>query len=325
MRKFLARFARFLYRNLVKNKFVRLFLLLSLSVWGISAAVDRFLSLKKPNEAQVVFNLMPENVGMFSFTHFSNGVEEELSFSKTDSFWILTEGKLTLRLPTDSVASYLKFFSKIESKGLAEMPQAEQSLPFSTLSVVDFNGKKSVFKRTADKLADDTKPVWYTIDSAQLAIFDRDFSSFRSRRFFDLGQTEVVTLRISYPSDSLVPQTILYRKKQKGDIQWQTTTVGYGVRPSFLQDYLRTLPVFMGEKFIDKSRNFSELRNLESQLVFFKTNTDSVVFSAFRLNKGFALNSSQLPEQFFQSDTLPAIFTKPSVFLWRKLPPKKRR
>ena len=72
--------------------------------------------------------------------------------------------------------------------------------------------------------------------------------------------------------------------------------------------------ILRGGKFYDRSRDFTDKKNLIQQcIIYFEE--DSAVLTTYRRERLFIIHSSQNKDNYFQVDSLNLILKKPEVFL----------
>ena len=120
----MSQLLRGFYRIFIKNKIIRWAWMLGLAVWGVKWASENFLKTKNAFFSKTILSISPDDVAAFTIRK----GDEETTFARADSVWLVVKNDVTIKIPTDSVAVYLNLFSKMTSysiKKLSDKPEDE--------------------------------------------------------------------------------------------------------------------------------------------------------------------------------------------------------
>ena len=318
----MSQLLRGFYRIFIKNKIIRWAWMLGLSVWGVKWASENFLKTKNAFFSKTILSISPDDVAAFTIRK----GDEETTFARADSVWLVVKNDVTIRIPADSVAVYLNLFSKMTSysiKKLSDKPDEniEGEIDKKALFKIfisknnNITDSLSIFYTAKDSVSGNIltyiklpkERLLHGIEGNWVTFFDKDFNDFRNAQILSFSRADVskVTLR------SRLDTATFYAKDTAN---WTYSNDRYLVLNDSFNTYLKSInhlslrnmkPV--SGKFYDAARDFKDIKKIENQLViYFKE--DSATLTAYRRERYFILHSTQNPENYFQVDSLGFIF-----------------
>ena len=330
----MSQLLRGFYRIFFKNKIIRWAWMLGLSVWGVKWASENFLKTKNTFFSKTILSISPEYVAAFTIRK----GDEETTFARADSVWLVVKNDVTIRIPADSVAVYLNLFSKMTSysiKKLSDKPDENTPEGINEGDVDD----KALFKIFISKNNNttDSLSIFYTakdsvsgniltyiklpkerllhgVEGNWVSLFDKDFNDFRNAQILSFSRADVSKVTVRSRLD-----TVTFYAKDTAN--WTYSNDRYLVLNDSFNTYLKSINhlslsnmnPFKG-KYYDASREFKDIKKIENQLViFFKE--DSATLTAYRRERSFILHSTQNPDNYFQVDSVGFIFQNTEGFV----------
>ena len=98
----MSKLLRGLYRIFIKNSFIRWVWMLALALWGIKIVTDKGLALRHAPLSKTVVSIPPRTVSAFTIRE---NEDEDMTFTLSDSGWLVVKDNITLRLPHKARAS----------------------------------------------------------------------------------------------------------------------------------------------------------------------------------------------------------------------------
>ncbi len=313
---------RFLYRFLIKNAVIRWMWLLALGISGLTWATQSFLWKKKEMPKKTLLRIDNHTITNFSIRQGST----DLTFSlDNDTTWLVVKNNITARVHKDTVARFLTLFNYMAGHSIkpfknivyknergeevAITPQMEVDVTLRTTAVRSFsiyytmqesNGALTTFVKVPKKR------VLFGVNGDLPKFFTINFNSYRDSTILRYAFDDLKRVSLRNQRD-----TFNFIKK---DSVWASADAGLTLKLPQFKKYLNAVDTVKGYTFYDVSRDFVEPKNRAHQMVLFREK-DSIVVTAYRLNKGFAINSTQNEETFFKMDTTNTIFTNPQLFV----------
>ncbi len=318
----MSQLLRGFYRFFIKNKIIRWAWMLGLAVWGVKWASENFLKTKNAFFSKTILSISPDDVAAFTIRK----GDEETTFARADSVWLVVKNDVTIRIPNDSVAIYLNLFSQLTSysiKKLSDNPDenTEWGLDDKALYKIFISKNNnttdslSIFYTAKDSISGNVltyiklpkERLLHGIEGNLMTIFDKDFNGFRNAQILSFSRADVskVTLR------NRLDTATFYAKDTAN---WTYSNDKYLVLNDSFNTYLKSInhlslrnlkPV--NGQFYDASRDFKDIKKIENQLViYFKE--DSATLTAYRRERSFILHSTQNTESYFQVDSVGFIF-----------------
>ena len=315
----MSQLLRGFYRIFIKNKIIRWAWMLGLAVWGVKWASENFLKTKNAFFSKSILSISPDDVAAFTIRK----GDEETTFARADSVWLVVKNDVTIRIPTDSVAVYLNLFSKMTSysiKKLSDKPEDESIEDKALFKIfisknnnttdslsIFYTAKDSVSGNILTYIKLPKERLLQGIEGNLVTLFDKDFNDFRNVQVLSFTRADVskVTLR------SRLDTATFYAKDTAN---WTYSNDRYMVLNDSFNTYLKSINHLslrsmksVGGKYYDASRDFKDIKKIENQLViYFKE--DSATLTAYRRERHFILHSTQNPESYFQMDSVGFIF-----------------
>lgn len=306
------------YRLLIRNTFIRWIWLLAVVLYGVKIGTDRGFAWKKTVPSKTILAVSPSDIESFTI---QNPNDEDVTFSRQDSVWIVVKNNIMVRLPDDSVKVYLDLFSKIErlavnvapnviargeaTEGVGETP----NLPKWRVSIFQKNATKSSLSihyvaldslsnenLTFIKLADER--LLHGVRGDWTTVLSKNFDDFRDRRLLRFSIHEASELTFQNPTDTLN----VFRK----DTTWRSPYSRL-FSPSLFKNHVENLNILRGAIFYDEDRDLLVDRKITNRLVI-KTPTDTAVITAFRLDNYFVVHSTSNPDNYFKMAAIQDVF-----------------
>lgn len=315
----MSQLLRGFYRFFIKNKIIRWAWMLGLAVWGVKWASENFLKTKNAFFSKTILSISPDDVAAFTIRK----GDEETTFARADSVWLVVKNDVTIRIPDDSVAVYLNLFSKMTSysiKKLSDKPEDEGVDDKALFKIFisknnNTTDSLSIFYTVKDSVSGNIltyiklpkERLLHGIEGNWVTLFDKDFNDFRNAQILTFSRADVskVTLR------SRLDTTTFYAKDTAN---WTYSNDRYLVLNDSFNTYLKSINHLSlqsmkqtGGKFYDAARDFRDIKKIENQLVIY-LKEDSITLTAYRRERSFILHSTQNPESYFQVDSVGFIF-----------------
>jgi hypothetical protein len=317
MRKLL----RGIYRLFIKNRFIRWVWILGLAIWGFRMATERGLAWRKHPLSKTVIEIAPEQIANFTIRQ----GDSEMLFTRGDSSWLVVRNNITEPVPLDSIQPFLSVFEKMDRLAVkfllpSETKDAKASLPIFSqhteggrfpkidISVIEKNGSShsfSIFYTEIDSLSNSllsyiqlpNENMWHGIKGDLYTVFQKNFDDYRDHTLLHFDKLNLHSFSLEYPNDTvrvLRRDTLFYTPKRR-------------IANFNAQNYIQSLQILRGGKIIDGDHDRFVPRKITNRLRLYFHN-DSTTLTAYRLDKGFALHSTQNPDTYFQVDSLPPVF-----------------
>ncbi|NJN35351.1 MAG: DUF4340 domain-containing protein [Saprospiraceae bacterium] len=250
----------------------------------------------------------------------------DLTFSlHNDTSWLVVKNNITARVHKDTMARFLTLFNYMAGHSLkpfknivyknergeevAITPQMEVDVTLRTTAVRSFsiyytmqepNGALTTYVKVPKKR------ILFGVNGDLPKFFTINFNSYRDSTIlrYNFDNLKQVSLRSQRDTFNFI----------KKDSVWASADAGLTLKLPQFKRYFNAIDSVKGNTFYDASRDFVEPKNRTHQMVLFREQ-DSIVVTAYRLSKGFAINSTQNEETFFKMDTTNTIFPNPQLFV----------
>lgn len=315
----MSQLLRGFYRIFIKNKIIRWAWMLGLSVWGVKWASENFLKTKNAFFSKTILSISPDDVAAFTIRK----GDEETTFARADSVWLVVKNDVTIKISTDSVAVYLNLFSKMTSysiKKLSDKPEDESTEDKALFKIFisknnNTTDSLSIFYTANDSVSGNIltyiklpkERLLHGIEGNWVTLFNKDFNDFRNAQILSFSRADVSKITLRSRMD-----TVSFYAKDTAN--WTFSNDKFVVLNDSFNTYLKSINHLSlrntkqaGGKFYDAAREFKEIKKIENQLViYFKE--DSATLTAYRRERYFILHSTQNPENYFQVDSVGFIF-----------------
>ena len=323
MRKLL----QFIYRIFIGNAVIKWIWILLLTIYCITWVSERYLGKRKAVYAKTVLRIANHTINTFSV---GRSDDDEMTFTRLrDSLWIVVKNDVTVRVHQDSIEPFLKLFNEMQSSTLKKLPDGVDSIGERTYEKpqmeIDLRlvttAKRSFSIYYVDYITPDSPVTFiklpkerflYGVKGDLLRFFNRDFSTFRSKRLLAFDLKNVAKLEFRTRTDSM-------RFYAKDSLNWGYATPQYAVSSGMIRNYLKAIDTLQNNKYYDATREPLVEKNIENQLVV-TLKRDSIVLTAYRLDSLFVLHSSQNDQSYFKTDSVyvKGLFYNPNAFLKSK-------
>ena len=314
----MSKLLRGFYRIFIKNRFIRWVWMLALAIWGVRVATERGLAWQKAPLSKTVMAIPSSTISSFTIRR---NEDDEITFSQEDTCWLVVKNNITLRLPTDSMKTFLSVFEKMDRIELKTLAQEDLTLlnkhfhfdilmtkkNNTTLSFsVYYNDRDSISQEpfTYIKLPNDN--TLQGIKGDLIAAFDKNFDNYRDKTLLNIPRDSIVSLIFKSPFESLS----FYRR----DSSWLFSNKQVYVLQNPFRQYISNLLILRGVKFYEGDRDILSESKIQNQLVVHLP-SDSIILTNYQLEKYHVLHSTQNNDAFFQIDSTNNIFPNLSIFL----------
>lgn len=304
----MSQLLRLAYRLLIRNKIIRWTWVLALVLYGVKIATDRGFAWKKTPSSKTVFAVLPSEIESFTI---QNTGDEDLTFSRQDTVWIVVKNNIMVRLSDDSVRSYLDLFSKMERLAVKTLPNTEGVSEAAKwrVSIFEKKGTKhllSIYYTALDSLSNENL-TFIKLENERLlhgvrgnwqTVLSRNFDDFRDRRLLNFSLKNASEMSFQNPTDTLT----IFRK----DTTWRSPYKRI-FDPVLFKKHVENLDILRGPIFYDEDRDLLVDRKISNRLII-KTPTDTAILTAFRLDNYFVIHSTCNPNNYFKMTATEGIF-----------------
>lgn len=311
------------YKIFIKNRFIRFAWMLGLSVWGVKWATDTYLVNKNAFFSKTILSFPPDDITTFTVRQGDN----DIIFARADSNWLVVHNNITVPLPYDSVAVFLQVFRQLESHSIKKLPDvsptvSEGNNTTENPNIVVFVTRKnnitdslSIFYAEKNSLTGQTltycklpkERLLHGVKPDLNRIFGIEFNSFRNDLLLSINRADISKITFRNPAD-----TVSFYAKDS--VNWTFSQDRSSVLADSFNLFVKNMGILRGGKFYDRSRDFTDKKNLIQQcIIYFEE--DSAVLTTYRRERLFIIHSSQNKDNYFQVDSLNLILKKPEAFL----------
>ena len=314
----MSKLLRGLYRIFIKNSFIRWVWMLALALWGIKIVTDKGLALRHAPLSKTVISIPPRTISAFTIRE---NEDEDMTFTLSDSGWLVVKNNITLRLPQDSVNVFLNVFEKMDAIAVNilttdELPRlnSQHHFDISITKKDNTNTGFSVYYNAKDSLSNESftyiklpnENALQGIKGDLLAVFGKRFDDYRDKTLLNFKKEDVIYMTIKSPIDSF---SFIRNEKT-----WISRDSRFLLDQYAFQKYVSDLQILRGAKFFEGDRDILSPLKIDKQLVVYLPK-DTLVLTNYRLEKTNVLHSSQNSDVYFQIDSTTNIFPNLVLFL----------
>jgi hypothetical protein len=317
----MSRLLRAFYRIFIKNSFIRWAWMLGLTLWGVKVATERGLAWKTAPLSKTVMNIPSSSISTFTIRR---NEDDETTFTRADTCWLVVRNNVTLRLSNDSIANYLSIFEKMESIGVntllseaLENIKNKHNFDVVITHTNNTSSRFSVYYNDQDSFSNGTityikfpnENTLHGIKGDLISTLGKPFDDYRDNTLlhFNKDSTLYITIKSAVDSFSFI-------RNQKN---WVSRNRNFRLMPDEFQTYLANLEILRGTKFYDADRDILTAPKIDKQLLVYSP-TDTIILTSYKLEKGYILHSSQNKEAYFRVDSTTNIFPNLTQFLLPK-------